>query len=342
MKKYKLAVFIGRITPCHNGHVENIIEGSKIADKVLILLGSPNVPLSPTNPFSVDARRRIIDAALKDVGIDYIVDSILDTVTMDEWLAFVKEAIMKYEQSDSVVFVGCDRDSSTYYITALKSLHDVHTIDPIRVTELSATSVRAALHKGDTAFVKDNVPAGAFDVIMSEYQQVEKLVSQDITACASYRAKRSKYPVIDVAADALVICDGHVALIVRGSYPGKGLLALPGGFLEPSEEWEDGAKREMYEETGYSISAPCITSKVFSSPNRSSRSRIITQVFMYEIPLDEKGQKPSIVGLDDASNAVWFPIESLVNPCSKTMFFEDHFTMINECLRRVDYKIETK
>lgn len=342
MKKYKLAVFIGRVTPCHNGHIANIVEGSKIADKVLILLGSPNVPQSPTNPFSVDARRRIIDAALKDSGIDYVVDSVLDTITMDEWLALVKEATMKYEQSDSVVFIGCDRDSSTYYISALRSIYDVHTIDAVRVEELSATSVRAALHKGDTAFVRNNVPAGAFDVIMSEYQQVKELVAQEISACASYRARRSKYPVIDVAADSLVICDDHVALIVRGSYPGKGLFALPGGFLEPSEEWEDGAKREMYEETGYSISVPCIMSKVFSSPNRSSRSRIITQVFMYKIPLDENGQKPSIVGSDDATDAIWFPIETLVKPCSKTMFFEDHFTMINECLRRVDYKNETK
>jgi hypothetical protein len=38
--------------------------------------------------------------------------------------------------------------------------------------------------------------------------------------------------------------------VIRNIEPGKGGLALPGGYLELQESWQDGAVREVFEETG--------------------------------------------------------------------------------------------
>ena len=57
-----------------------------------------------------------------------------------------------------------------------------------------------------------------------------------------------------VTVEAIVFCTfpagRKVLLIQRGQEPGKGLWAAPGGFLELDEEMEDGAARELAEETG--------------------------------------------------------------------------------------------
>ena len=46
---------------------------------------------------------------------------------------------------------------------------------------------------------------------------------------------------------------GHLVLIRRTKEPYKGLLALPGGKLEPRETPAEAAKREMLEETGLKL-----------------------------------------------------------------------------------------
>ena len=47
---------------------------------------------------------------------------------------------------------------------------------------------------------------------------------------------------------------GHAVLLVRrGIEPFKGYWDIPGGFLEPGEHPEEGARREAFEETGLQV-----------------------------------------------------------------------------------------
>lgn len=49
-----------------------------------------------------------------------------------------------------------------------------------------------------------------------------------------------------------------ILTVRRGENPGKGKLALPGGFLDVGETWEEGAVRELREETGIVFDAKCV------------------------------------------------------------------------------------
>jgi ADP-ribose pyrophosphatase YjhB (NUDIX family) len=57
---------------------------------------------------------------------------------------------------------------------------------------------------------------------------------------------------IPVVVTVLPVDDG-VLCVRRSIPPGVGKLALPGGFLDVGETWQQGAARELYEETGIKI-----------------------------------------------------------------------------------------
>src|SRR5262249_35236697 len=53
----------------------------------------------------------------------------------------------------------------------------------------------------------------------------------------------------------LLPVDGGILCVRRTIEPARGKLALPGGFLELNETWEQGCARELREETGIAIDA---------------------------------------------------------------------------------------
>ncbi|MCS5525466.1 MAG: NUDIX hydrolase, partial [Candidatus Poseidoniaceae archaeon] len=59
-----------------------------------------------------------------------------------------------------------------------------------------------------------------------------------------------QWPQPALAVDAVVITNGEILLITRGREPWKGMLALPGGFVDKGEDPEIAVLRELKEETG--------------------------------------------------------------------------------------------
>lgn len=51
----------------------------------------------------------------------------------------------------------------------------------------------------------------------------------------------------------LVPIDDGVIVIRRNIEPQKGTLTLPGGYLDIGETWQEGARRELFEETGIAV-----------------------------------------------------------------------------------------
>ncbi|MBQ3381938.1 MAG: NUDIX hydrolase [Bacteroidales bacterium] len=117
-----------------------------------------------------------------------------------------------------------------------------------------------------------------------------------------------KYPQVALTADCVIFSyDGKdllVLLVKRGLEPFKGEWALPGGFIKPEETVEEGAKRELFEET--SLKAEYMEQiRVFSAPDRDPRQRVVT------VPFFALVKNVPVVGGDDAERAEWFPVDKL-------------------------------
>jgi mutator protein MutT len=57
-------------------------------------------------------------------------------------------------------------------------------------------------------------------------------------------------PVVIPAVSVALQRGERLLLVKRGRAPAKGLLAFPGGRVEPGETLEEAARRELFEETG--------------------------------------------------------------------------------------------
>jgi ADP-ribose pyrophosphatase YjhB (NUDIX family) len=65
----------------------------------------------------------------------------------------------------------------------------------------------------------------------------------------------------------LVPVGGGLLLVRRGIQPQRGELALPGGYVNLGETWEEAAVRELVEETGVRIPSDQVrVFRVLSSP----------------------------------------------------------------------------
>lgn len=51
----------------------------------------------------------------------------------------------------------------------------------------------------------------------------------------------------------LLPVDDGLLVVRRNIDPGRGKLALPGGFIELEESWQEAGTRELFEETGIGI-----------------------------------------------------------------------------------------
>jgi ADP-ribose pyrophosphatase YjhB (NUDIX family) len=66
----------------------------------------------------------------------------------------------------------------------------------------------------------------------------------------------------------LLPVDGGLYTIRRNIEPKKGMLALPGGYINLGESWQAAAARELYEESGVKIEASEVTLfNVLSAPD---------------------------------------------------------------------------
>ena len=333
-KKYDTLVLIGRFQPLHSAHLEIIKRATALTDQLVIICGSAKQPRTYKNPFTFDERARMIKRATAGLAMAVYVEPNFDTIYNDQaWAVRVQGIVSKYRVlgGAGVGIIGHKKDDSSFYLDMFPQwgYENVDKIEP-----LSAVDIRDLYFKTDVnmKFIRAVVPDTTFDFLdkfknTPEYEQIIR--EREFVANYKKQYASLPYPPIFSTADAVVIQSGHVLMIRRRAEPGKGLWALPGGYVNANSDKsvEDAAIRELREETMIKVPAPVlrgsiVRSKVFDAVDRSPRGRIITHAFHIQLP---DGELPKVKGSDDAEKARWVPIAEI----RSEECFEDHFEIIN-------------
>lgn len=341
-KAFRLGIFIGRFQPFHHGHEQMVRTALAQAEQLLILLGSANTPRSLKNPFSLEEREEMIRATLP-AEQSRLHFAPLDDYPYDDhsWMLHVQTQVQGIAQrlnvaQEEIALIGHQKDASSFYLSLFPQWRYIALPN---FDGISATPIRQVFFAQDAeAALAADVPLKAparellqrfrqsahFADLHEEYQQIQ----QEKALWAQV-----PYPVNLATVDAMIVHRGRILLVERGNPPGKGLLALPGGFLETHETGFEGCLRELREETGLGVNPQAWRHflrhrGIYDAPGRSARGRIITQVFYFRIPDDI--DLPSPLGADDAAQALWQDVQSLDARC----FHDDHFHIIRDILNK--------
>ena len=351
-RPYPLAVVIGRWQLPHLAHQAMINHAFGLADQVAIVIGSAHKARDPKNPFTAEEREDMLSLMLtpeQHQRVCFV--PVEDYYNDQEWAQAVIRGV-DASQGDQdgdqqrCVLVGYGKDDPTAAYLAL--FPQWKYIDAGTPGDMDATTLRWQFFGGEgvtqESLTATGVEAirGSIDAAVADYlnqwiaddKARYDRIGDEMRSIAAYRKKYTAP--FYLTADALVEArrpDGErfVLLIQRGGTIGHGLWALPGGFVDANERFEQAARRELAEETGLSVDGfSLIGSRVFDHPGRSLRGRLITNAFHFS--LNAKAGLPEVIGCDDAQNARWYAVSELSS--LRGSMFEDHWQIISSMLGR--------
>jgi bifunctional NMN adenylyltransferase/nudix hydrolase len=373
-----LSTIIGRFSLFHNGHAHLVTRALKHSEFVLILVGSSGQVRTIKNPFTFEERAQVISNYVrslspateifinpepgsgtlitKNTDSCVIIMPLHDHIYNDlEWITEVQQKVtcvkdhLPIDENSDIFLTGADRDESTWYLQAFGDFFkkDLVTDSPIGL-KLNATELRDKLFQSkgkcltDSQEIHPHVPSATIEFLYNfkDTSQFTDLL-EEYAFIEKYKQswKTAPYAPTFVTTDACVIQSGHILVNVRDNFPGKGLWALPGGFLEQNEKMVDGCIRELVEETSIELSKAQLygsikAQQVFDAPGRSLRGRTITQCFL--LKLDDSKSLPKVKPQKgEVKNLMWLPINEALSNTDK--WFEDHLEMVKwgvkECNR---------
>lgn len=329
--KYDYLIFIGRFQPFHLGHESVTRKALELSDKVIVLVGSAYQPRTVRNPWDFNEREAFMRLAFsQEENRRILAFPLLDqTYNNQLWIKLVQQLVAgvvhnKIASKPKIALIGHQKDETSDYLTQFPQWERVEVenyknISSTKIRELYFNNKEFAisLNSNIAMALEKFKSTKAFEEVQNEFYFVKKYKSAWDNA---------PYTPMFITVDAVVVQSGHILLIERKAQPGKGLMALPGGFLGANETLKTAVIRELREETRIKVPAPVLAGsitkqQVFDDPYRSARGRTVTHAYLIEL----KGDKlPKVKGGDDASKAFWVPFAE-VKP---EMMFEDHFHII--------------
>lgn len=342
MKKYDFGIVIGRFQPFHLAHQDLIKHSLSIAEKVIIVLGSARSAPDVKNPFTPAMREEIVRACFPQDKERLIFRAVRDYPYNDHvWTAEVQNVVREIAEDDDenhprIAIVGFFKDRSSYYLNLFPqwTFEEFYGTDK-KLLNINATKIRESFFAEDEAW-REFVPEAAqrhlevfkqtefFPPLKAEFEYIKKYKEDT-------RFVGVPFAPVFLTTDTVVVQSGHVLVVRRRVHPGKGLLALPGGFLAADSTIEDSAIRELKTETQIRVPVPVLkgsikASHVFDQPDRSTRGRTVTFAYYIELEPNLQNGLPHVKGGDDASKAFWLPLSALGE--KEDEFFEDHLSII--------------
>jgi bifunctional NMN adenylyltransferase/nudix hydrolase len=343
-KTYDVSVYIGRFQIFHNGQLALLRRALEAAPFCIVVLGSALQARTPKNPFTWQERAEMIRLALPEADrgrLQFL--PVRDYYDQARWVSAVKKGVLELMEAKqnnastaSFVLVGHLKDATSEYLKnfpgwALDAAESQGRIDASSLRDAyfgnAHTSVDAALAalvsqapESTLEFLRAWAALPYFNALAQEWANLKQ---------EKARWAGSPYAPVFVTVDAVVRCGDQVLLIERGRPPGKGLFALPGGFIEQRETVYQSALRELSEETGLRLLESDMQNAlkavhVFDHPDRSQRGRVITHAHLFDLG---QRQAPEVQPADDAAAAQWVPIERLAG--MEGQFHDDHFHILD-------------
>ena len=342
--EYDLLVFIGRFQPFHLGHKAVVDKALTKAKRVMVLIGSSERSRTIRNPWTFEERAIMILGSYQEEEGRLVCRPLKDKTYNDSaWIKQVQDIVHKEARdlvnngfaasghADAKIgLIGCNKDESSYY---LKLFPTWGNIGVEFVVPLNATAIRNMIfeHRYHEYELLSIMPKSSVEYIFDIFYNspIYKSIEKEYNFIKQHKElwKDAPYPPTFQTVDAVVEQSGHILLVRRRSEPGKGLWALPGGYLNQKETLLNGMIRELREETKIKVPekvlrGSIVDSRVFDDPYRSDRGRIITKAF--HIKLEDQKELPKVKGSDDADKAVWVPIAQV----REEDLFEDHYHII--------------
>lgn len=351
--KYDYLVFIGRFQPFHNGHKRVVDKALKLSEHTIMLIGSANVARSSRNSWTFEERCEMVRRVYpEEVASGKLILQPMDDFTYNDaaWVTRAQsivntvislipgnsKGVTLHGHNDvKVGLIGCNKDHTSFYLKLFPTwgTEEVPFFNPINATDIRETY----FENGWPMSLQLPSQVSSYLVDWKKHEDYQML-RQEMLFVQRYKEQwqNSPYPPVFVTVDAVVVQSGHVLVVRRGAHPGKGKIALPGGFLDKDERIEQAVLRELREETGLKIPEPvlrgsCVDSMVFDDPHRSSRGRTITHAYL--IQLDDDINLPKVRGGDDAAKAFWMPLAEVKENARE--FFEDHWFIIQKMVGNI-------
>lgn len=325
------------------------------APVAVVVIGSAFRARSPKNPFTWQERASMLHNSLsKEEQSRLHFLPIRDYYDTPRWAQAVQEGVAQLVSSSEgrgrIALIGYLKDDSSSY---LHNFPDWEFLPIERHLPVDATPIR------DAYFAGDPLPTEWLPTTTLEFLQTWAQSPEFSAMCHEWDMLRNyhrawaaaPYPPIFSTVDAVVVCADHVLLIRRGRAPGKGLWAVPGGFVEPAETLYRSVVRELQEETNLLVTPETLRKslqavRVFDHPDRSQRGRTITHAHFFvlengcsnDLKNESNQALPSIEAGDDAAQAQWIPLADL--PAMEAEFMDDHFHILDSFLHGIRYIME--
>ena len=311
----KVGVVIGRFQPLHDGHKSIISKMVAETDKAFVLVGSANSTGTIRNPWTYARREAMILAEYPTVTCVPLNDYVYSD---SQWLSILKDELDSIKQSTNssvVTLYGHSKEDNQYLHWIKDSVNYVEVENKLNIT---ATQIRTELGSAGS------LPYSAQMDFYFYKAEKELFKNYPFTETLQF-----------VCADAIVHVEGQVLLIKRKHAPGIDKWALPGGFKNANESFEECAARELLEETGLDISK-YPTDKFIelfdARPDYGGIPRITAGVcFAISNTADCDAVIESVKAADDAAEVTWMTIEDAMDHAD---MFYDHRDILGKLVGR--------
>ena len=337
--KYDYIIYIGAFQPPTLAEIGLIEEALGKCSKLIVLIASPFKPRTIATPWTWQERSSMIRKAVDSVKNPLVCKPLRDILyNNQQWVQEVQNLVTE-EIGETTINTKIGVMGSPTYEQLFPQWEylGISTSGDMYHDDIRAAYYMEGEEKFDemvSPFLSESV--NDFMKAFALRDEYETLVSEFKFLLSYWKAwAGAPHPVTFITVDAVVIQSGHVLLVRRRSEPGKGLWALPGGFLNQNERIEDASIRELREETKLKVPVPVLrgsikASDVYDHPDRSLRGRTVTHAFLFELAA---GDLPKVKGADDADKAKWVPLGVFGN--MEDQLFEDHYHIVNDMIGKL-------